>query len=162
MPLLDHFHPPVAPDHHWESFHSNWATRIADALNEILPEEFLAEEFTHSGARLELDVATYESTGAAVVFGDRRTATATVAAVWTPPAATCTIPAVFADTFEVRVFQTTAGRTLVAAVELVSPGKQGPCGRAAGLCRKVRELSVAGRERGRRGHRDEPPGEPAR
>jgi pimeloyl-ACP methyl ester carboxylesterase len=32
MPLLDHFHPPLHPHHHWESFHSNWATRIAPAL----------------------------------------------------------------------------------------------------------------------------------
>lgn len=34
MPLLDHFHPPLHPRHHWESFHSNWATRLADALND--------------------------------------------------------------------------------------------------------------------------------
>jgi hypothetical protein len=24
MPLLDHFHPPLAPRRHWESFHVNW------------------------------------------------------------------------------------------------------------------------------------------
>src|SRR4051812_36501793 len=45
MPLLDHFHPPPHPRHHWESFHSNWATRLADELNERwLPPEFMAEE----------------------------------------------------------------------------------------------------------------------
>jgi hypothetical protein len=42
---LDHFHPPLHPQHHSESFHSNWATRIADALNDRwLPPEFLAED----------------------------------------------------------------------------------------------------------------------
>ncbi len=37
MPLLDHFRPLPTPHHSRESFHSNWATRIADGLNERLP-----------------------------------------------------------------------------------------------------------------------------
>ena len=41
MPLLDHFRPPLDAKHHWESFHSNWATRLADQLNERLPEGLL-------------------------------------------------------------------------------------------------------------------------
>ena len=42
-PLLDHFHPPLKLQYPWECFHSNWATRLADALNdEWLPPEFLA------------------------------------------------------------------------------------------------------------------------
>ena len=40
MPLFDHFRPPLDPHHRWESFHSNWATRIADALNENLPPDY--------------------------------------------------------------------------------------------------------------------------
>jgi hypothetical protein len=63
MPLLDHFHPPLHPRRHWESFPSNWATRLADALNDRwLPPEFLAEETTHAGGHLEIDVATYQQT----------------------------------------------------------------------------------------------------
>jgi hypothetical protein len=42
-------------------------------------------------------------------------------AAWAPPAAVLTVPAVFADDFEVRVFSTTTGPRLVAAIELVSP-----------------------------------------
>jgi hypothetical protein len=34
------------------------------------------------------------------------------------------VPAIFAETFEVRVFSTLAGLTLVAAIELVSPGNK--------------------------------------
>jgi hypothetical protein len=45
-------------------------------------------------------------------------------AVWTPPAAEHTIPALFPDTFEVRIFQTRGGRTLVGAIELISPGNK--------------------------------------
>ena len=65
MPLLDHFHPPLHPQHHWESFHSNWATRLADLLNDrLLPPEYIAEEHTHAGTRLEIDVATFEQDAA--------------------------------------------------------------------------------------------------
>ena len=30
MPVLDHFHPPLSQRRHWESFHSAWATALAD------------------------------------------------------------------------------------------------------------------------------------
>src|SRR5580704_2697202 len=119
MPLLDHFRPPLHPQHHWESFHSNWATRIADALNDRwLPPEFLAEEYTHAGSRLEIDVASYEKSVSPAGNGAR---TATIPApTWAPPAPARTLPSVFPDNFEVRVFATAAGMTLVGAIELVS------------------------------------------
>ena len=60
MPLLDHFHPPLYPHHHWESFHSNWATRIADGIAAVLPAEFQVEEHTHAGVGFEIDVAAYQ------------------------------------------------------------------------------------------------------
>jgi len=45
MPLLDHFHPPLSTQRHWESFHTTWAGSIADALNQQwLPEGYFAEE----------------------------------------------------------------------------------------------------------------------
>ena len=60
MPLLDHFHPPLFPRRHWESFHVNWAGAIADSLNEfLLPDGYFAEEHAHAGARVEIDVATF-------------------------------------------------------------------------------------------------------
>ncbi len=50
MPLLDHFHPPLGAERRWESFHSSWATRIADALTEQwLPPNYIAEEHVHIG-----------------------------------------------------------------------------------------------------------------
>ncbi len=124
MPLLDHFRSPLYPRHHWESFHSNWATRIADALNERLPPEFMAEEHTSAGARLEIDVATYQDQGPAAAPPPNGAATATAAQAWAPPAAPHTIPATFPDAFEVRVFATTGGLTLVGAIELISPGNK--------------------------------------
>ena len=99
MPLLDHFRPPLHPNHHWESFHSNWATRIADELNEHwLPPEFIAEESTHAGTALEIDVATFESSTPRPVVAPDGDRVATLAPpAWSPPAAFRTMPAVFPD-----------------------------------------------------------------
>src|SRR5436309_5324997 len=103
MPLLDHFRELLAPRRHWESFHVNWAGAMADALNErLLPEGYFAEE----------------AGGVAPPSG----ATATMPArVWSPPAPALVVPAAFPDAFEVLVFQSESGASLVAAIELVSP-----------------------------------------
>src|SRR5579872_4252893 len=44
MPLLDHFHPPINNEIQWNLFYSNWSTRIADRLMELMPDEFRAHE----------------------------------------------------------------------------------------------------------------------
>ena len=126
MPLLDHFHPPLSPHHHWESFHSNWATRIADGIAPLLPADFQVEEHTHAGVGFEIDVAAYQGlTASNGIPASASTALATIAApVYAPPAPHRTIPAAFPDTFEVRVFSTMAGLTLVGVIELVSPGNK--------------------------------------
>src|SRR5262245_20884650 len=112
MPLLDHFHPPLAPRRHWESFHVNWAGAIADALNEhLLPEGYFAEEHAHQGARVEIDVATFAEADAPPPGGGAA-ATATAPA-WAPPAPAVVLPAAFPDRFEVLVFESEAGATLV-------------------------------------------------
>jgi hypothetical protein len=123
MPLLDHFHAPLAPRRHWESFHVNWAGAIADALNErLLPEGYFAEEHAHAGARVEIDVATFADVGAAP---PRNGGTAILPPrVWTPPAPPLVMPAAFPDAFEVLVFESEGGANLVAAIELVSPANK--------------------------------------
>jgi hypothetical protein len=123
MPLLDHFHPPLSAERRWESFHSSWATRIADALTERwLPPNYIAEEHAHLGPSVEIDVATFEREASA---GAAEGAVATVPAkVWAPPAADGALAAVFPDTFEVRVLSTDTGPKLVAAIELISPGNK--------------------------------------
>jgi hypothetical protein len=123
MPLLDHFHAPLHPSHHWGSFLANWAVRLTDSLTDQLPLEFMAEEHTHAGSNLEIDVATMEQSDAdARRNGGVMTATSTL--VYTPPAPPLTMPAAFPDSFEVRVFSMAAGLTLVAAIELASPGNK--------------------------------------
>src|SRR5579871_5617336 len=122
MPLRDHFHPPLQLQYPWDSFHSSWATRLADALNdEWLPPEFLAVEHTHAGRQLEIDVATFEDRQQPPNTSSNGSATATLPRTWTPPAPARTMPAIFPADFEVRVFSTTSGLTLVGAIELISP-----------------------------------------
>jgi hypothetical protein len=125
MPLLDHFHPPLSAERRWESFHSSWATRIADALTERwLPPNYIAEEHAHLGPSVEIDVATFE--GEAPAAGQEESGSvATVGPkVWAPPAADGALPSVLPDTFEVRVLCTDTGPKLVAAIELISPGNK--------------------------------------
>lgn len=124
MPLLDHFHPPLSSERRWESFHSSWATRLADALTERwLPPNYIAEEHAHFGPSIEIDVATFEREATTAAKANGGVATAGPS-VWAPPAAEGSFAAVFPDTFEIRVVCTDTGPKLVAAVELISPGNK--------------------------------------
>jgi hypothetical protein len=102
MPLLDHFHPPVSSRSQWQSFYANWATRLADAVAELIPRDFLAEEHTNAEA-----------------IPDKPILVGSV-----PPAPHNTIPSVPPTTFEVRIFATEGGRKLVGAIELIGPGNK--------------------------------------
>src|SRR5262245_24938605 len=124
MPLLDHFHPPLFPRRHWESFHACWAGAIADVLNErLLPEGYFAEEHTHLGPRVEIDVATFDG-GSQPAPPNASTTATTSPRLWTAPTPAHVLPIAFPDQFEVLVFEAEAGARLVAAIELVSPANK--------------------------------------
>lgn len=125
MPLLDHFHPPLSAERRWESFHSSWATRLADALTERwLPPDYIAEEHAHLGPSVEIDVATFTREAAATGAVEGGPVVTLGSKVWSPPAADAVLPTVFPDTFEVRILSTETGPKLVAAIELISPGNK--------------------------------------
>ncbi|OAI41659.1 hypothetical protein AYO40_02680 [Planctomycetaceae bacterium SCGC AG-212-D15] len=136
MPLHDHFHAPLSERRPWESFHTTWASSLADALNEdVLPPGYIALEQIHAGAALEIDVATFANSGASSATPDGGTATA--ARIWTPSAAPVVLPATFPPSCTIEVISTEGGRTLVAAIELISPAnKDRPASRRlfAGKC----------------------------
>ena len=121
MPLLDHFHPPLSVRRPWESFHTTWAVALADMLNRELPAGYVALEQVHSGAPVEIDVATFSENGVAT----QRGGTATLPqAVWLPAKAPVEMPAVFPEHCTVEIISSEGGRTLVGAIELISPGNK--------------------------------------
>lgn len=125
MPLLDHFNPPLAPTRHWESFHGRWAAAISDALNAKLPKGYFAEMQVHVGSRVEVDIATFERNETpAHAAPDEGGIAVMQPRVWAPPVATMSMPALYPDSIEVLVYGLESGYTLVAAVELVSPGNK--------------------------------------
>jgi hypothetical protein len=125
MPLLDHFHPPLSEERHWEGFHSKWANVLVDALNEtLLPSGYFAEPHVPMGARVEIGASTFES-DSAPDRPARNGATAVLPVrTWAPPEPSLFMPAAFPDTFEVRIIDTEAGPRLAAAIELVSPANK--------------------------------------
>lgn len=120
MPLLDHFHPPLAAARNWESFHALWAAALVEELNEeLLPGNYFAETQLVIGGRVEVDVATLEQQGPGQGNG-----LGLALATWAPPRATGSMPGFFPDEIEVRILETGGGPTLVGAIELVSPANK--------------------------------------
>jgi hypothetical protein len=120
MPLLDHLHPPLSDERHWESFHSAWAGEIMGYLNQgILPAGYFAETQVHLGGRVEVDVASFETSN-----GARASSNGGVAVAAKARANVMSMPATFPDEFEVRVIHRSGGPTLVGAIELVSPSNK--------------------------------------
>jgi hypothetical protein len=128
MPLLDHFHPPLSQQRHWESFHTTWASTLADALNEDwLPPGYFAEEQVTAGGRIEIDVAAFSPPSAEVATADVGGGVATLPQpprTWTIPQPTLVLPIVRFEEFTVRVYNGEGGPQLVAAIELVSPANK--------------------------------------
>lgn len=122
MPLRDHFRPPLSQMRPWEDFHGNWAVEIKRQFNRrVLPPGYYAAAQVHIGSRVEIDVASFHQGNGTGSTGD---AGGVALQTWAPPTATLTMPATFPDELEVQVFQTTAGPTLVAAIEFISPGNK--------------------------------------
>jgi len=125
MPLRDHFQPPVSKKASWEGFHGMWPASIVQQLRKQLPPGYVAEPRVHLGTLMEIDVGALESnevprTGTANSNGNA------VMATWT---ATAPVVAVETDPpdeyeYEVRIFDVERERTLVAAIELVSPANK--------------------------------------
>ena len=121
MSLMDHFHPPLSERRSWEGFHGLWASAMVEYLNDgVLADEFHADMHVHVGSAVEVDVATLEER-----IPLEHPPVATLAApAWAPPATELVMDAVFPDEIEVQVLSTSAGLTLVAAIELLSPANK--------------------------------------
>ena len=127
MPLRDHFRPPLSDRRSWEGLLGGWPMMIVAALGARLPARYVAGPRVHPGTSIEVDVATFEEDEADHVAGGEREENGGVAiAVWAPPRPTLVIATDLGDLdeYEVRVYDTSRGRRLVAAVEIVSPANK--------------------------------------
>jgi hypothetical protein len=128
MPLRDHFRSPLDDLTSWEGFHGQWPAMIVLALARQLPRRYVAAPRVHSGSSVEIDVATYEKDepDAPSLGAGGGNDGGVAAAVWAPGRPTFAVatdlPA--PDEYEVRVYDSRRGRSLVAAVEIVSPANK--------------------------------------
>ncbi len=120
MPLRDHFRPPLAERRSWDGLHGGWPMMIVQGLNRDLPRRYVAEPKVHLGPSIEVDVIVSAAAGEGSNGGGVATA------AWSPPRPTLAVATDLADMdeYEVRVYDTRAGRRLVAAVEIVSPANK--------------------------------------
>ncbi|HEY1188789.1 MAG TPA: DUF4058 family protein [Gemmata sp.] len=127
MPLLDHFHGPIAKEHEWETFHTRWGVALADDLNQRLPKRFIASAPMRLGPAVAADVAEREW-----VSEDNGTAhthppgsangvpVATEIETYAPPATDLAMPATFPDEYKVEVRDTLKASRVIGVIELVS------------------------------------------
>lgn len=128
MPLFDHFHPPLASDCPWTSFHSNWVVKMVDHLNPLIRSHgYRSHSEVHLGTQVAVDVGAFEREvpnfdpyGTPGANGHGGVATESYA----PPKTDYRSLVSFAsaDLFEVKIYRGTW--SLVAAIELVSPSNK--------------------------------------
>ena len=122
MPLRDHFRSPVNNTHSWDEVHGQWPGEIVRDLAKILPAGFRATPKVHLGSPFEVDVSTYDLDSRYTDSGDGGTATLTQTALAPTLVAEANLSE--PDEYEVRIYDTERGRTLVAAIEIVSPSNK--------------------------------------
>ena len=125
MPLRDHFRPPTSLHSSWEEVHGQWPAMMVLRLNDKLPKRFIAVPRVHMGPFVEVDVATFEND----TFVENSFPPLTGydgTALWSAPEPTATMECeVDAESeYEVRIYDAERNRTLVAAIELVSPANK--------------------------------------
>ena len=149
MPLRDHFRPPLSDTSSWEELHGGWPMVIVQQLRKLLPPGYVAGPKVHCGSEVEIDVATFEKDGD--LFSAASEANGGVAtAVWlAAPVVRVETELPDDDEYEVRVYDASRGRRLVAAIEIVSPAnKDRPekrnafVGKCAALMRKGVAVSI--------------------
>ena len=126
MPLRDHFRPPVWKQTSWEGFHGMWPAIIVQQLSPKLPPEFTAEPRAHLGSYYEIDVCAYEDDQEGPRVHSSLDASGVATAAWSAPEPTAVAEVDFGEQYEyeVLVYDQSRARTLVAAVEIVSPANK--------------------------------------
>jgi hypothetical protein len=116
MPLRDHFRPPVSKRHSWEGFHGMWPMAIVQQLREQLPAGYTAAPLVRLGSNFDepLIVGAFPPTRDDIA-----------------PVVALEVEHEVDYEYEVRIYDTAPEheeaereRTLVAAIEIVSPANK--------------------------------------
>jgi hypothetical protein len=120
MPLRDHFHT-TSTRYNWQALHGFWPSTIINALNRVMPDDFVAQPTVNLGTGMEIDIGTLERLEPAGWDDPRETNLQ-----WSP-----STPAVLLEAempvpaeYEVRIYDRHDEFKLVAAIELVSPSNK--------------------------------------
>jgi hypothetical protein len=126
MPLLDHFHNPIAALSPWSSFHGSWVTMLVGSLNRLLLPRYRARGNYHLGRQVAADVAEcrMEDTRLVSAPAGANGSGGVAVATWAPPVVTTRVPIHFPDDIEVQVVDPQDGGVVVAVIELVSPSNK--------------------------------------
>jgi hypothetical protein len=99
---------------------------MVQQLSRELPPEFTAEPRTHLGSYFEIDVCAYEEEQQSPIAETLHNDSGTAAATWSPSEPTLLLDSDLSEQYdyEVLIYDQSRGRTLVAAVEIVSPANK--------------------------------------
>jgi hypothetical protein len=126
MPLRDHFRAPLDLKHSWDELHGGWPMVIVQYLFTRLPAGYVAAPGVHLASPYEIDVSTYAEdeplSASATEEGNGGVAVAT--RTLPPPTLTLETDLPDQEEYEVRIYDERRGRTLVAAIEIVSPSNK--------------------------------------
>src|SRR5262249_15353487 len=141
-----HFRPPVDLKHSWDELHGMWPAAIVQHLFTRLPPGYVAAPGVHLVSPFEIDVSAYaEDEGIASPGTDEGNGGGAVG-TRTMPIPTLTLETDLPDQeeYEVRIYDEQRGRTLVAAIEIVSPSNKDRPERRRAFVAKVAALLQKG------------------
>jgi hypothetical protein len=125
MPLRDHFDVAAMRPVSWDMVHGMLPGMLVLDLSEKLPEGYTAGPFVHLGHFAEVDIAAFEpDVGVDATYSGSRERGGVTAVEPMKPSTSFETEVLDQDEYEVRIYDERNLRTLVAAIESVSPSNK--------------------------------------
>jgi hypothetical protein len=124
MPLRDLFDPKRKGPASWDMFHGQWPAMLVLHLKKVLPPGYMAGPLVHLGKLAEVDIGAFERDDSEFVSGSAGGGGVAVAAWPAKPTTIFQAAEKDYDEYEVRIYDNGRERTLVAAIEIVSPSNK--------------------------------------
>jgi hypothetical protein len=124
MPLRDHFHPPISRTFAWEGFHGTWPGMLVGRVRRLLPPGDIAEPRARMGRYFGLDIGAFEHENPSRDVSSAKNSTVTTSQTIAEPTVSVDIDIGDQHEYEALIYDVEREKTLVAAVEFVSPGNK--------------------------------------